>query len=146
MAGVAKFLRLSVTERRLLLEAAASLLMVRLVLAFVPFRSWHRWFSSLAPRRGQAARRQPSQAAVLRAVAAGSQSLPFAWNCLVQALAAYRLLLAYGYTPVVTIGVRCREDGSFESHAWLEAEEGVLLGALPYLHQFNRLMGYRPCL
>ncbi len=48
-------------------------------------------------------------------------------TCLTRALAAQILLARYHYSSNIKIGVS-KNEGEFEAHAWLEANDRIILG------------------
>lgn len=60
-------------------------------------------------------------------------------SCLVQALAAERLLRERGVSPTLRIGVLPHGPGGFEAHAWLEHDGGVIVGDRDDLDRYRRL-------
>lgn len=61
------------------------------------------------------------------AVHQGSKLVPRA-TCLTRALALQYLLARAGINSLVRVGVAGHHDGSFEAHAWLVANDRVLIG------------------
>lgn len=120
-----KFLARAPAERWLLVRALVSLALARVELAVLPF-SLLRKRPRICPKKGVDALR------VAWAVEAGSRFVPGA-TCLVKALAAQRLLAAYGHPSAVRIGVS--RSGDFQAHAWVEYNGAVLVGAIvtPYV-------------
>lgn len=60
-------------------------------------------------------------------------------TCLVQALAADRMLRARGVVAELKIGVPPHASGEFEAHAWLEWEGRVVVGDREDLARFALL-------
>lgn len=60
-------------------------------------------------------------------VRAAGRRVPRA-TCLVQALSMQLLLAHYGYKSALQIGV-AKIDGTFEAHAWVEADGRIVVGA-----------------
>lgn len=113
--------RLSAGDRRLLREAAALVVGIRVALAFLPFRAVHR----LAVRAAHVPSRRhpsPSRERAAWAVRAVASRVP-GTACLAEALAAYALMSRHGQPTRLCVGVR-RPDGGrgFEGHAWVEDE------------------------
>ncbi|WP_172970127.1 lasso peptide biosynthesis B2 protein [Erythrobacter sp. THAF29] len=57
-----------------------------------------------------------------------STRLPWRSDCLIQAMAGQRWLLASGLPSQINIGVEKPGDGGFGSHAWLMLNEKVITG------------------
>lgn len=129
MGRLHKFLSLSAAERRLLVQAALLLSVVRLGLWLLPFQSLRRSLARLA--RGPAKERNAGGLPLDRfvwAVEAASRYVPGARTCLVQALAGQVLLVRRGYPVQLRIGVTKGEEGKLEAHAWLESEGQIVIG------------------
>ncbi|HEY2991288.1 MAG TPA: lasso peptide biosynthesis B2 protein [Methylomirabilota bacterium] len=124
MATLGKLLRLSPAERRLVVQAAWLILILRVALTALPYRRVERLVSRLARRR--AAVLAPTDR-IAWAVAAVGRRLPGA-TCLVQALAASIMLARGGTRAIVRIGVARERGGPLESHAWVESEGRVVIG------------------
>lgn len=122
---LSRFAALQSTDRWLLLESLTTLAAARLALTLLPlgrleiaFR-W-RW------------RRQPKLAAptvekIVWAVQRTSEWVPGA-TCLVQGIAALRLLEGAGHDAHLTIGTAKSETGQFTAHAWVNCCGRVVLG------------------
>lgn len=54
--------------------------------------------------------------------------VPWRSDCLVQALAGQRWLARIGVASEIVVGTAITADGEFESHAWLRADERIVLG------------------
>jgi hypothetical protein len=65
---------------------------------------------------------------ILWAVRTAAQYVPGTQNCLVQAVAARRLLARRGHAADLCLGVRKTGAGQFEGHAWVEHEGKPLPG------------------
>ncbi|NLG50448.1 MAG: lasso peptide biosynthesis B2 protein [Chloroflexi bacterium] len=126
MRRLTRFFRLPATRRRLFIQAARWLVVVRLGLWVLPFRKLQPLVARL---RGVP--RGPVDAAVMREVAwavqAASRYVPAA-TCLTQALTGQILLQRRGYPAQVEIGVAKDESGQFMAHAWLRCDGVVLIG------------------
>src|SRR5690606_4617643 len=110
-------------HRLLLLEALPLVCAARLALWVVPFRLVQRTARRMSRQRLR--RASPSAdvpaAAVTWAVRATGALVPGA-SCLTQALAGQVLLARHGHPSTLHIGVRRREDGALDAHAWLDGE------------------------
>lgn len=110
----------------------------RIVLLVFPFR-WARARISTPPSSLPAAAPAAS-AAVSRigwAVSAAARHVPGAGGCLVQALAAERLLRVHGLSACLRIGVASDGGKKLRAHAWVESGGRVVIGG-------RRLSGYTP--
>jgi transglutaminase superfamily protein len=128
MRRLRRFLGLPSEDRRLLLRAWRLEVAVRLGLWLLPFRS---------VRRRVAATRHPVDPAgragsteddrrIGWAVTSAARYIPGA-TCLTQALAAKVLLNDVGRPARLTIGVE-RDAGRLRAHAWVDGEDGVIVG------------------
>jgi hypothetical protein len=110
----------------LLLWAAAWVVLVRLGLWVLPFRSVWRLVDRLGrvrgPRRLAGA---PAPERVRLAVWAVSRRLP-ACTCLPRALALHGLLAQLGYASTVRVGAARTPAGGFSAHAWVERDGAPL--------------------
>src|SRR5215207_4920359 len=122
MERLRKFLRLPVGEQRILIKASLLLVVIRLGLWLLPFRTLRRLLAKAAqaPPRLQQKADRPCADRVARAVAVASHHVPGVGTCLTQALAAQVLLVRRGHQTSLRIGATRGEEGQFEAHAWLE--------------------------
>ena len=120
MGAIATFLGLPAADRRLLLEALATIVRVRMLLRVQPIDRLRAWAQQRKPGNVP-----PGQLAW--AVRTAARRVPGA-TCLVQALALQRLLSQQGHVSELHIGV-ARHDQSFEAHAWLTHQGEILIGA-----------------
>lgn len=131
-----KFLRLPAAERRLLLEAALLLAMIKLGLKLLPFQTLKRLvdkFSGSSP--GPPADPRSSVEMVVWAMEAAGRYV--SGTCLTRALAAQVLLAQRGHPVLLHIGVAREEGEKFLAHAWLESAGRVVIGG-------NELERYTP--
>ena len=125
MTSLVKFLHLPWGDRKLLVRAAALLLVIRLGLELLPFRVVRRF--ALA---GAAAEGTPACVPVERiawAAATAARLMPGA-TCLARALAAESLLRQLGFAPTLHIGVAKGDDRTLDAHAWVECFGKVVIG------------------
>jgi hypothetical protein len=139
MSRVRRILQLPAADRLLLMQTLLLVSLVRIGLWLLPFKT----MLALAERAARrAAPAQPLDAGgaqrLVWAVAAVSRCIPAA-TCLTQALAAQILLRRQGIPAKLRIGVAKGGAGRLEAHAWLEGEQGVLIGDLPHLDRFIQL-------
>jgi hypothetical protein len=123
MRRVNRFLRLSRSERTLLLQAAFSILAVRVGLRFLSFER----LQVFACRRAGRATAPVSSDRIVWAVEAAARTIP-ASSCLSKALAAQALLARHGYASQLMIGVAKDEALRLEAHAWITCQDRVLIG------------------
>jgi len=114
------------TDRRLLVEAGARLVLAWCFLRILPFK---RIVASLGHRAGKSgAGLQVGICRVGWAVETAARHLPMSLTCLPQALAASWMLRARGFAPCMYYGVATTTSGSFESHAWVELDGMPVVG------------------
>lgn len=128
MERVSKFLRLPVSDRRLLVKALVLVWAVRVGLWLLPFRMMRQLLARLG--REPAGAQVESWSLVNRigwAVRLASRYAPAA-TCLTQALVTKVMLSRQGYPASVRIGVARSETGQFQAHAWVESKGSVVFG------------------
>lgn len=129
MSQLKKFTRLTHTERRLLIEACCLLVAIAVALRWLSLKRLGRILTrrlDLPPRPGATA--DNSTERIVWALRVTARIVPGA-TCLVQSLAALRLLLAAGHPARLKIGTRKDPNGSFSAHAWVEFGAEIVLGA-----------------
>jgi hypothetical protein len=128
MSALFKFFRLQAPDRRMITEAAAAVITIRVALWLVEFGRLRAALDRLAALLEVAA--STASAPVERvtwAVSAVSARVPRA-TCLTQALAA-RLMLERRRVPAtLRIGVARTAEYSVEAHAWLECDGHIVIG------------------
>jgi hypothetical protein len=137
MKRLGKFLRLTRSERRLLLSAALLLGAIRLGLWLLPFQTLRR----LLMRLTAAAQLQTARVSVGRvvwAVEVVSRYMPGV-KCLARALATQVLLRYYSHQAHLCIGVARSEKGQLQAHAWVESQGRIVSGGLRDLWRYTRL-------
>jgi hypothetical protein len=140
MVNPVKFFRLPAAEKCVLFQAAAWLVLLRVLLAAAPFARVQRWVSRAggvgAPGVRCPGAPAPSRISYLVAVAA---NLIPGTTCLPRALAAQVLLGRHGHGGELHIGVNKDSQGGFQAHAWIETEGRVVIGG-------PEVTGYKPIL
>lgn len=116
-------------RRRLLVEAVLRLSWYKVALYFLPFR----WIAAgledrEPPRPPTGAERREAARRVAGAVRYAARRLPWHSRCLVQAVAAKKMLRARGLGGTLCLGVRREEDREVSSHAWLQVDGFPLVG------------------
>ena len=136
MARVLKFLLLPGRERLLLVQAAFLLVVIRIGLSLVPFRTLRRLLARLARAdKNSKAPRQSDIDRVIWALKAAGRTFPPAGTCLTEALAGYVLLGRRGYSTDLRIGVTRDAGGRFLAHAWLEKGDLIVIGQIGAEHE-----------
>ena len=143
-AAAAAFVRHG--DRRLVLEAAASLIVVRVLLWALPFASIARMAAGRA-RHEQRRARADEASRIGRILLAVSRRLPFGMTCLVEALAAQAMLRRRGCTSVLRFGVRSGKTGGrpIDAHAWLVCDGRVVVGGIEALRDYATLEAGKNC-
>lgn len=115
------------TPSELLLVAKAMpwVCAARLALWFVPFRNLQRLVNRFA-RPSRSSRLNTPVEKLSWSVSSASRFVPRA-TCLTQAVALHVLLKRAGYQSRLRIGVSSTA-GEFESHAWVENQDRVVIG------------------
>jgi hypothetical protein len=123
----ARWRALSASQKWLLLEAFAALLVARGSLALLPVRWIFRWLETPL-RRTDASRRPDIVERIRWAVLTVARYGPLSFVCFPQALAAHAMLRRRGIGSVMHYGVRRSADRQMRAHTWLEVENRMLLG------------------
>jgi hypothetical protein len=123
MRYLKKIALLSAAERFLLFRAWMALALFRLGLFLVPFPRLKAWSESGSPR---ASKTPLSAAQIGFAVARASRLVPRS-TCLVQALAAQRLLHRANHASSLHVGVK-PSGSQLLAHAWVECAGAVVVG------------------
>ena len=131
-AALNNFLRAPRGDKRLAAEAAACLILARLLIVFVPLR---RWNASAHVGRADMSAASADPAALERARRIGrivrltARRMPFKALCLTQAVAGQWMLRRRGLSGEIRLGARKpAPDRPMELHAWLTVGEAVLTG------------------
>jgi len=125
MRGLKRLVYLTSAEKRLLFEAAFTIVIIRIMFQYLTLAGVHRAAVAVS-----AARRSDGACAAQQIVWAIEKAarLIARSNCLIQALAGQALLIRYGYKPCLIVGVARDEDLGFEAHAWVTSEGQILIG------------------
>jgi len=130
MTRLRKFLRLSASDRRLLVEAALVHGLARLGLLVLPFR----W---IAPRLGQHMEETPEASEpehnelserVCWAVHVASRHVLWKSTCLTEAITAKLVLRRRGIPSTLYFGAGRDENQTICYHAWLRSGDSVVAG------------------
>ena len=133
MRPISRFLRLSATERRLLVQSALLLWAIRAGLALLPLQRVLRILARLSHETGHA-----SISTITWAVDAATRHLSPS-TCLTRALATQVLLVRNGHPASLHIGVAKEAGGKLEAHAWVESGGTIVLGELDELSRYTTL-------
>lgn len=102
-----------------------------------------RWLSGSDVRPCEVVAAEDAVRDVTWAVGTAARVVPVA-TCLVQALAAERMLRRRGVVPTLRIGVPPRADGAFVAHAWLAWEGRIVLGDREDIDRYSVLPDLPP--
>ena len=135
-----RFRRLDDRDRRLLAEAAALVWMAWIGLRLLPFLTIRALLDRYAIRfiAPRDAIPPPAERAAWAVNAAADRS-PVMMTCLVRAVAADAMLRRHGYASELHIGVRRaghQSRAALESHAWVECNNRIVIGALDDLADY----------
>jgi len=134
-----KLRHLRAPERWLLIRALATVVMVRIALWTLPFRTVQAISGVRATSRPSRSRSdRPSVRQIAWAIGAGSRYVPGA-TCLTQALAGLRMLRQAGYDATLRIGVARANQATIDAHAWVEYEGEAVIGASEQLNSYTPL-------
>lgn len=140
MDRLRRFLRRPAQERTLFVKALLMLGLVRVGLWLFPFQTLRRFLDRFARTpTDQHSADGSSLNQVIWAVEAASRYVPGTRTCLVQALVARVLLVRRGHAVRLRIGVTKSEEGQLEAHAWVEGEDGIVIGGEDSLSRFTPL-------
>lgn len=127
MAALRKFFGASRPMKQTILAAAATVVIVRAGLSFLPFPRFVRLVECLSrPSRLGAHRNCPAED-VAWAVRGVSRRVPKA-TCLTQALSLNLLLTRRGEKSEVKIGIARTGERGLKSHAWVEQDGRIIIG------------------
>ena len=138
MRKIHRFLKLSLTEKFLLMKCGFYLVVFRLVLNAVSFKKLLQYFRKKEPKDVSSSR-MPTIEQIVWAVELTSQYVP-GTTCLTKALTAQRLFIQYGYKTDLKIGVAKNGEQPFAAHAWVEMGGQPLLGELKDLDRYHELL------
>ena len=131
-----EFRTLDTDRRRLIVEAAALVGVIRVGLRLTPFANLRRALDACSKRALTADDVSPS--AIAWAVGAVGRRYRARPTCLVEALAADIMLRRRQYPSVLHLGVRKMDNRSrpLDGHAWVECEGSIVVGDLDNLEEY----------
>lgn len=139
MTALRKFLARDSADRRLVVEAAARLLVAWCGLRVMPFA---RLVGTVdGARAGDSVVPDLTLLRIRWAVEAAAHTMSL--TCLPQALAACWMLQARGTAPRMHYGVASRGGGNFVAHAWVELD-GIPVVGHRNAHEFTPLTTFPP--
>lgn len=132
-------------RRRLLCEAALALLIARVRLTVLPFAAMRRPVTSRADTARTRTRPIPDTPQDIGwAIGAAARRLP-GMTCLVQAIAADRLLRRAGWPSELRIGMRRpTPEAPLEGHAWVVCDGQIVVGGAVDLERYAPLTTLAP--
>lgn len=134
MGKFVTFLRISGVERRLFLEAVFWCAMARLAIVFIPFRKYYWLLGHSQPLDHEPPLPEesptPCLTLIAKAVRRASKHVPWKTRCLVEAIAAKRMLARRHIPCTAYLGV-AKDKGHLIAHAWLKSHGIFITGALP---------------
>jgi len=137
MNPIKRFLKLNTSEKFILIKAFFLLLTARIMLWILPFSVIKKIIKKITViNQENDANSKISIETLTWAIRVMSIYTPKA-TCLTRAIAGQILLSRYNYSSNIKIGVYKNEE-EFEAHAWLEADDGIILG--------ESETGYKPIL
>lgn len=120
-------------------EAILLIIIIRLGLTLLPFKTVHRTLMNLAHKCAPTdADRNESPERIIWAVDAASRCVPGS-SCLVQAYALHISLARRGIPTSIRIGVQRNHLRHIDAHAWVEKDGQVLIGDIPDLSFYTAL-------
>ena len=138
-----KFLNLTNEERILLLKTFFLLKLVRLGLWVYPYGRLLQFLDkvSLSFSQNYKVTQQVNKIELTKITWAINLSSSYSFGevkCLAKALTTKVIMINYGYSPQLHIGVALK-SGRLEAHAWVENEGEVIIGYLRDLSRFSQL-------
>ncbi len=134
---VRRFLELASVDRWLLIQAACTLIAVRLALRFLPLRVTRDVLAQLSKHLRPVGAPPKAQERMIWAVYTAGTLVPGGGNCLVRALTLQTLLTQRGIVSELRIGFARADGETVEGHAWLTYEGRVIMGDIVDLERFE---------
>ena len=131
-----KLRELTVEERVLLVQAAACLLCLRLLLFILPFRH----VNALVRHWSKPGQAPIPGGRIAYLINAAANRIPRT-TCLPRALVAQILLRRHGHHAELHIGVAKDPSGSFQAHAWVESAGRIIIGGFE-VGRYSRLLSF----
>jgi hypothetical protein len=127
MKRVFRLLRADSTEVRVFVISIVAMGVMRVALAAAPLKRVIHWIRADQSRwAGKTFPKLDMKRAVLR-ITQATAYCPLPTTCLSRTLAAHMIMSRLGFSSVPKIGVSTA-DGGFAAHAWLECQDGVVIG------------------
>ncbi len=124
------------SDRFLLIEAATLLILIRVGLQFIQFKTLRNQLTKLS----QPQNTQP--VSVYKIVWAITMVSPYiaGVKCLARAMATQVMLSKRGYSNQLRIGVAKDQQGQFIAHAWVESRGRTVMGGLGNMAKYYNIM------
>ena len=138
---IRRWLELSSPRRRALVRAVAELLRARIVFACVPAQALIRDLEARSTAdAGPGLTLTDGRVELLAwSIRAAAPRVPWRSDCLIQVLAAERVLRRWGLAPRFYLGVENDRERGFSAHVWLE-HGGMIVTGGP-VDRLTRMMG-----
>ncbi|MHC5674162.1 lasso peptide biosynthesis B2 protein [Nostoc sp.] len=138
MKQLSKFIELDYQEKQLLTNTFLLLILVRLGLWLLSFKTLQQLLSSISNAKPKY---QVSIDKIIWAVEVSSHYMPGV-KCLARALTCQLFISRHGYTSNLCIGVAKGQEGELKAHAWLENQGQVVIGDVADLSNFSQLASF----
>ena len=141
MKALRSWWNLPSSDRRLVIQVAFMMIMVRLALRFLPVKITRRLLAWDEPTCRMPAMNDPAyKDRVVWAVSAVGRQILGDGPCLTQALATQWLLKRRGYRASIHIGVTKDRNARLVAHAWVESDGVIVIGGSQKdLERYTRL-------
>jgi hypothetical protein len=129
MENLNRYLRLPFAKQRLLIESTLLLMVVRIGLRILPFKTLHQLMQNLERRaKGRRPANDTYQDDIAWAVNRTGENLFGENTCLPLALTGQMQLNLHGFPASTRLGVQKTSDDEIIAHAWVECNGQVLIG------------------
>jgi Transglutaminase-like superfamily len=142
MKQLSKFIELDYQKKQLLISTFALLVLVRLGLFVLSFKTLQKLLSRINNTKPQCQEKhQISIDEITWAVEVSSLYTPGV-KCLARALTCQVFMSRHGYASNLCIGVAKSEAGDLKAHAWLESQGQVVIGNVTDFSDFTQLASF----
>lgn len=129
MENLSRYLQLSFTKQRLLIESMFFLIVGRIGLRILPFKTLNRFLQKFERKaKGMEHGNDTYQADILWAINRTGENLFGDNACLPLALAGQLQLNLHGFPAHTRLGVQKTINGEIKAHAWVECNGKVVIG------------------
>ncbi|MBW4616713.1 MAG: lasso peptide biosynthesis B2 protein [Desmonostoc vinosum HA7617-LM4] len=138
-----KFIVLDYQTKKLLINTFMLLVLVRIGLWLLPFKTVQQLLSNLNHTKPKFREKYHiSIDKIVWAVEVSSHYMPGGVKCLARALTGQVFMSRHGYTSNLCIGVAKSEAGELKAHAWLENQGQVVIGNVADLSHFSQMASF----